>query len=84
VARAYKAHKPRNPAQLREEYTTVVWHTAQSSHLQAYDYEPESQTLTVAVVDGPTYQYTGVPQDGADMLERNGGSGRYFAAAIRS
>lgn len=57
---------------------------AQSSHLQSYDYDPDSQTLTVQFQNGAIYQYTGVPHTEYWNLAQNGGSGTYFHAKIRN
>lgn len=56
---------------------------AQSSHLQTYDYEPNSQVLTVQFANGSVYQYSGVPQTVFDTLQQNGGGGTYFWSKIR-
>jgi hypothetical protein len=56
---------------------------AQSSHLQSYEYDPESGTLVVTFQNGATYSYAGVPPDQADGLRQNGGSGTWFHANIR-
>lgn len=57
---------------------------AQSSHLQSYDYDPETQTLTVEFVNGAIYQYANVPQTEYWNLRQNGGSGGYFHTKIRN
>lgn len=57
---------------------------AQSSHLQSYDYDPETQILTVEFVNGTIYQYAGVPQTEYWNLAQNGGSGTYFHSKIRN
>lgn len=57
---------------------------AQSSHLQSYDYDPDSQTLTVQFQNGAIYQYTGVPQNEYYNFQQNGGSGTYFHSKIRN
>jgi len=56
---------------------------AQSSHLQSYEYDPESQTLTVEFQNGTIYQYTGVPQTEFWNMMQNGGGGTYFWSKIR-
>lgn len=56
---------------------------AQSSNLQAYEYDPESQTLTVQFLNGAIYTYSGVPQTVADALVQNGGGGTYFHSKIK-
>jgi hypothetical protein len=35
---------------------------AQSSHLQNFEYDPESQTLMITFVNGDIYRYSNVPQ----------------------
>lgn len=56
---------------------------AQSSHLQSYEYDPESQTLQVTFVNGDIYQYYNVPQTEYWNLAQSGGSGAYFHSKIR-
>lgn len=56
---------------------------AQSSHLQAYDYDPNSETLTVQFVNGAIYQYAGVPLTEFHNLAQSGGGGTYFWTKIR-
>ena len=56
---------------------------AQSSHLQRYDYEPNTEMLTVEFQNGTAYTYSGVPQLVYNNLVQNGGGGTYFWSAIR-
>ena len=56
---------------------------AQSSHLQSYEYDPESQTLMVTFTNGDIYQYYNVPQTEYWNLAQSGGSGVYFHSKIR-
>ena len=48
---------------------------AQSSHLEQYDYDPDSQTLTIRFVNGAVYQFAGVPQTEFDNMAQSGGAG---------
>lgn len=57
--------------------------TAQSSHLQHYEYDPESQILTVQFVNGSVYQYGGVPLTEFHNMAQSGGGGTYFWSKIR-
>lgn len=57
---------------------------AQSSHLQSYSYDADTQTLTVEFQNGSIYQYAGVPQTEYWNLEQSGGAGTYFHAKIRN
>jgi hypothetical protein len=57
---------------------------AQSSHLQSYSYDANTETLTVQFQNGTIYQYTGVPQTEYWNLAQNGGAGTYFWAKIRN
>lgn len=57
--------------------------TAQSSHLQNYEYEADSQTLTVTFLNGAVYQYSGVSFDDYNRMVQSGGSGTAFWAYIR-
>ena len=58
--------------------------TAQSSHLQNYEYQADSQTLTVTFLNGAVYQYAGVSFDDFNRLMQSGGSGTTFWSAIRN
>ena len=58
--------------------------TAQSSHLQAYDYNPQTQTLTIQFQNGAIYTYDGVPETEYFNLQQAGGAGSYFWAKIRN
>lgn len=57
--------------------------TSQSSHLQHYDYDPESQTLTITFINGAVYQYPGVSFDDYNRLTQSAGGGTAFWAYIR-
>lgn len=57
---------------------------SQSSHLQNYSYDEESQILTVGFQNGTIYAYRGVPQYVHQELQQNGGGGTYFWAKIRN
>ena len=57
---------------------------AQSSHLQAYDYDTESQTLMITFQNGATYQYSGVSLADFQELARAGGGGTVFWDRIRT
>jgi hypothetical protein len=57
---------------------------AQSSHLQSYDYDPDTETLTIQFVNGSIYQYSGVPATEYWNMQQSGGSGSYFVAKIRN
>ena len=56
---------------------------SQSSHLQSYEYDQSSQTLTIEFQNGSVYQYTGVPLQVYQDFVQSGGAGTYFWAAIR-
>lgn len=57
--------------------------TAQSSHLQSYDYDEETQTLLVTFTNGDIYRYSNVPATEYWNLVQSGGSGSYFHSKIR-
>jgi excisionase family DNA binding protein len=57
---------------------------AQSSHLQSYDYDIESQTLTIQFQNGSTYTYSGVPLTEFNNMVQSGGAGTYFWSKIRN
>ena len=56
---------------------------AQSSHLQTYEYEPVTQTLTIQFQNGAIYQYAQVPITEFYNMAQSGGTGAYFWAKIR-
>ena len=58
-------------------------HTAQSSHLQVYDYDPSQQALFIQFQDGSVYRYDGVSQTEFDNMKQSGGAGTYFWLKIR-
>lgn len=57
---------------------------AQSSHLQTYDYDAESQTLTITFQNGSIYQYSGVSLPDFTKLVQAGGGGSVFWSTIRN
>lgn len=57
--------------------------TSQSSHLQNYEYDPDSSTLTVSFTNGAVYQYPGVSFEDYNRLLQSGGSGTTFWGFIR-
>lgn len=57
---------------------------AQSSHLQSYDYDTDSQTLMITFQNGSTYQYNGVTLEDFNKLVRAGGGGTVFWDVIRT
>lgn len=56
---------------------------AQSSHLQSYQYDPNTETLTIQFVNGAVYQYAGVPITEFHNMAQSGGGGTYFWTKIR-
>lgn len=56
---------------------------AQSSHIQAHDYDPNTRTMTVQFVNGSIYQYAGVPQTEYDNFGQSSSPGTYFASKIK-
>lgn len=57
--------------------------TAQSSHIQNYEYQADSQVLTVTFLNGATYQYPGVSFEAYNQFMQSGGSGTAFWSYIR-
>ena len=57
---------------------------AQSSHLQSYEYDPDTETMTITFQNGSIYQYSGVPITEFYNMAQNGGAGTYFHAKIRN
>lgn len=55
----------------------------QSSNLAGYDYDPETQALTITFRSGRTYSYGSVPQDVADGLGEASSPGQYFNRHIK-
>jgi hypothetical protein len=62
---------------------TPMGKVAQSSHLQRYEYDPNSQVLTIQFVNGAIYQYSGVPITEFYNMAQSGGAGGYFWSKIR-
>jgi hypothetical protein len=56
---------------------------AQSSHLENYHYDPNTETLTVQFHNGAVYQYAGVPITDFHNMQQSGGAGTYFWTKIR-
>lgn len=56
---------------------------AQSSHLQNYQYDPNTQILTIQFTNGALYQYAGVPITDFYNMAQSGSAGTYFWAKIR-
>lgn len=56
---------------------------AQSSHLQHYEYDPNSQVLTIQFVNGSIYTYGNVPETEFHNMAQSGGAGTYFWMKIR-
>lgn len=56
---------------------------AQSSHLMNYEYDPNTETLTITFVNGSVYQYSGVPLTVFHNMAQSGGAGTYFWANVR-
>jgi hypothetical protein len=61
----------------------MAWRGLQSRHLNAGDYDPEQQTLSIQFVNGAVYQYRNVSQTVADTLFQTGSPGSYFHDKIR-
>jgi len=56
---------------------------AQSSHLQSYGYDPDSQILTIQFQNGTIYQYDSVPVNVFYAMAQSGGAGTFFHAKVR-
>ena len=57
--------------------------TAQSTHLQNFEYDTNSSTVTITFQNGAVYQYPGVSPADYQRLVQSGGSGTAFWAFIR-
>ena len=57
---------------------------AQSSHLQTFEYDGDSQTLTITFQNGSVYQYSGVPVTDFNRMVQAGGGGTVFWDVIRT
>jgi hypothetical protein len=55
-----------------------------SSNLSAYNYDPDTQLLTIQFVSGRSYDYKNVPQDVADGLGQADSPGKYFNSNIKN
>ncbi len=55
-----------------------------SSNLRSYDYDEESQTLSITFHSGRTYSYGSVPQSVAEGLGTADSPGRYFNSNIKN
>lgn len=56
---------------------------AQSSHIQAHDYDQGSQTLTIQFTNGAVYQYAGVPSTEYYNFSQSSSPGVYFHSKIK-
>lgn len=54
-----------------------------SSNLRSYDYDEDTQTLTITFLSGRSYRYLDVPPGVVEGLASAGSPGRYFNAAIK-
>lgn len=55
-----------------------------SSNLSAYNYDPDTQLLTIQFASGRSYDYKNVPQDVADGLGQADSPGKYFNNNIKN
>ena len=56
---------------------------AQSSHIQAHDYDPESKTMTIQFTNGAVYHYSGVPETEYYNFAQSPSPGAYFWSKMR-
>lgn len=54
-----------------------------SSNLASYDYDENTQTLSIRFLSGRTYRYLDVPSSVVEGLASAASPGRYFNAAIK-
>lgn len=54
-----------------------------SSNLESYEYDAETETLTITFKSGDSYEYDGVPQAVVERLASAASPGKFFYAAIR-
>ncbi len=54
-----------------------------SSNLASYDYDQDTQRLSIRFTSGRTYNYADVPQDVVDGLASASSPGVYFNSAIK-
>lgn len=59
------------------------WRPLTSSNLNAFRYDPTTQTLQIRFHSGRTYDYADVPETVADGLASAGSPGQYFNSAIK-
>lgn len=58
--------------------------TAQSSHIQAYDYDPGTGDLMIQFVNGAVYHYAGVPATEYYNFSQSSSPGIYFHSKIKN
>jgi hypothetical protein len=56
---------------------------AQSHHIQAYDYDPETKSLVIQFVNGSIYQYRGVDKSTYYNFVQSPSQGMYLHSKIR-
>jgi len=56
---------------------------AQSSHIQGYDYDEQSQTLTIQFTNGAVYNYGGVSPNTYYAFSQSSSPGQYFHSKIK-
>jgi hypothetical protein len=56
---------------------------AQSSHLQHYEYDNNTEVLTIQFQNGSIYTYANVPPTEFYNMAQSGGAGTYFWTKIR-
>ena len=55
-----------------------------SSNLDAYEYDPDQQKLTIRFKSGRSYSYGSVPETVAEGLGSASSPGQYFNASIKN
>jgi hypothetical protein len=56
---------------------------AQSSHIQAHDYDPANRVLMIQFTNGAIYHYQAVSQTTYDSFSQSSSPGEYFHSKIR-
>lgn len=56
---------------------------AQSSHIQTYDYDPDTRTLTIQFTNGALYNYNGVDANTYYAFAQSNSPGSYFHTKIK-
>ena len=57
--------------------------TAQSNHIEAFDYDDQNRRLIIQFTNGSVYSYSGVDPNTYYALSQSGSPGSYFHSKIK-